>query len=233
MATQTQHYDLTKPAFGERVDVSVINANSDKIDARLYEGAMRMSDEYSSALNYNIGDFCIHENLLHKCIAPTTGDWNASKWQVTTIAEAFEPKRTWSLFETITATDETRFVYSSDLPENVTGIIIDSEVQAGTIAATLGFGFSFDGTSYATSVGVASGINTGIRYSRMWYLLDGNLWYSRITLAGTALPSNLTLQERVDMNNITLGGEVKKVRIYAPTGQTLPDNSTFKIYLRR
>lgn len=87
MATQTQHYDLTKPAYGERVNVADINANSDKIDARLYEGATRMSDEYNSARNYGIGDFCIHENLLYKCIGATTGDWDNTKWTLTNLGD--------------------------------------------------------------------------------------------------------------------------------------------------
>lgn len=229
---QTTNYNLAKPEYTDAADIAPISGNMDTIDTALEKARSRDADVYNQNTSYAVGDFCIYQDTLYKCTGTTTGAWDNTKWTATKIADAFEPKHTWSLFETITATNETRFVYSSDLPENVTGIMIDSEVQAGTIAATLGFGFSFDGTSYATSVGVASGINTGIRYSRMWYLLDGNLWYSKVTLAGTALPSNLTLQERVDMNNITLGGEVKKVRIYAPTGQTLPDNSTFKIYLR-
>jgi len=240
MSTRTTYYNLTKPDADEHVLRTVINQNYDAIDLQMHanaeaakEAAQISADEYDEAASYVKGDFCIYLNTLYRANKNTSGPFTAADWDATTIADAFEPKHTWRLFETLTAENETRFVYSSDLPENVTGILIDSEVQAGANAATLGFGFSFDGTSYATSVGVTSGINTGIRYSRMWYLLDGNLWYSRITLAGTALPSNLTLQERVDMDNITLGGEVKKVRIYAPTGQTLPDNSTFKIYLRQ
>ena len=231
MAQQTTHYDLTKPAYGERVDVAVLNSNNDKIDARLYEGATRVSDEYNSALSYVIGDFCIHENLLYKCISPTTGDWDATKWQLTTISAAFEPKHTWRLLETLTADGTERLIYSSNLPENVTGIMITNTTEAGASALTLGLGATFDGTTWETVGAISNGINTGVRYSRFWYFKDGNLWYSRSTSPLSQTNATGTVSERFEGTKI--GGDVKRVRVYAPTGSLMPSGSTFEIYIRQ
>lgn len=235
MADHTSHYNLTKPVYGETVDVQDINGNMDALDAIIYDADQyaqsRVSDAYDDTQSYAVGDFCIHENQLYKCISATTGSWDSTAWALTNIAQAFEPKHTWELFETLTADGTDRFVYSSDLPENVTGIMINNTVQAGTAAFTLGIGFSFNGTTYPRTLGVASGINTGIRYSRASYIKDGNLWNSRITLAVTATPSNTTLQERLD--TIDIGGDIKKIRIYAPSGEMMPSGSTFEIYIRR
>lgn len=239
MSTRTTYYNLTKPDADEHVLRTVINQNYDAIDLQMHanaeaakEAAAISADEHNTSTTYYTGDFCIYQNTLYRMTAAgtTSGDFDPTKWTATTIAAAFEPKHTWTLFETLTADGTDRFVYSSDLPENVTGIMINNTVQAGTAAFTLGIGFSFNGTSYPRTLGVASGINTGIRYSRASYIKDGNLWYSRITLAVTATPSNTTLQERLD--TLDIGGDIKKIRIYAPQGEMMPSGSTFEIYIR-
>lgn len=238
MSTRTTYYNLTKPDADEHVLRTVINQNYDAIDLQMHanaeaakEAAQISADEYDEAASYVKGDFCINQNTLYRANKDTSGPFTAADWDATTIAAAFEPKHTWELFETLTADGTDRFVYSSDLPENVTGIMINNTVQAGTAAFTLGIGFSLNGTTYPRTLGVASGINTGIRYSRASYIRDGNLWNSRITLAVTATPSNTTLQERLD--TIDIGGDIKKIRIYAPSGEMMPTGSTFEIYIRR
>lgn len=46
-----------------------------------------ISDEYDTTATYNAGDFCIHENALYKCTATTTGLWDSSKWELTSISD--------------------------------------------------------------------------------------------------------------------------------------------------
>ena len=238
MSTRTTYYNLTKPDADEHVLRTVINQNYDAIDLQMHanaqaaqEAAEISADEYDTTATYNPGDFCIYQNTLYKCNATTTGACDPTKWTATTIAEAFEPKHTWVLFETLTADGTERTVYSSDLPENVSGIMVNCTTQAGSTNLTLALGGSFDGTTWETIGTVSNGINTGIRYSRFWYFKDGNLWYSQDTAALTATNSSATSTERFDA--VHIGDKLKKVRIYAPTGNVLPNNSSYEIYIRQ
>lgn len=49
MATQTQYYNLTKPAGNENVDISVINNNMDIIDEKLHEAIEGKGATYLTA----------------------------------------------------------------------------------------------------------------------------------------------------------------------------------------
>ncbi len=237
MSTRTTYYNLTKPDADEHVLRTVINQNYDAIDLQMHanaeaakEAAHIPADEYDTTATYNPGDFCIYQNTLYICIATTSGDFDPTKWTATTIADEFERKHTWSLFETITADGNERFVYSSELPEGITGVMINCICQAAASALNLGIGYSFNGSSYPETSAVANGINTGIRYSRSWYLLDGNLWINRNTAAGTtAGTTNMT--ENISADHI--GDSLKKVRCYAPADEVIPSGSTFEIYIRR
>lgn len=50
-----------------------------------------LAPEYDSSKTYHTGDYCIHDYVLYKCNAPTdaptTGDWDLSKWDYTTIID--------------------------------------------------------------------------------------------------------------------------------------------------
>lgn len=46
-----------------------------------------LAPEYNSSLTYISGDYCIHDYILHKCNGATTGDWDSSKWDQTTITD--------------------------------------------------------------------------------------------------------------------------------------------------
>lgn len=238
MSTRTTYYNLSKPDAGEHVLRTVINQNYDAIDLQMHanaqaaeEAAHISADEYDENASYLKGDFCIYENALYKANKDTSGPFTAADWDATTIADAFEPKHTWSLFETITADGTDRYAYSSDLPENVSGIMINNTVQAGAAALTLGLGATFDGSSYATVGAVSNGVNTGVRYSRFFFQKDGNLWIGRNTAALSSTNATANLQERYDAQ--TIGGEVKKLRIFAPSNEVLPSGSTFEIYIRQ
>lgn len=237
MSTRTTYYNLTKPDAGEHVLRTVINQNYDAIDLQMHanaqaseEAAHISADEYDENASYIKGDFCIYENTLYKANKNTSGPFTAADWDATTIADAFEPKKTWELFETVTADGNERFVYSSDLPEGITGIMINCICQAATAALNLGIGYSFNGTSYPSTSAVANGINTGIRYSRSWYLLDGNMWINKNTQAA-ASAGTITLTENIAADHI--GDSLKKVRCYAPANEVVPSGSTFEIYIRR
>lgn len=46
-----------------------------------------LAPEYNSLSAYILGDYCIHNYVLYKCNGATTGDWDSSKWDQTTITD--------------------------------------------------------------------------------------------------------------------------------------------------
>lgn len=64
-----------------KIDLSKYDAN----DAALFNN---MSDQYSSARTYDVGDICIHNNDLYKCVTAVEAaeTFNASKWNKTSLA---------------------------------------------------------------------------------------------------------------------------------------------------
>lgn len=227
----TTNYNMSKPEYSDAADIAPISGNMDTIDTALHKARTRDADLYDETTTYNVGDYCIYADTLYRCTGATTGTWDLTKWQATTIADAFEPKQTWELFETITADGNERFVYSSDLPEGITGIFINNIVQAGASAQTLAFNFSFDGSTYPIYISVGSGINTGIRYSQVWFEKDGNMWKTKATEVGTSATSTTRIVE--NLAGFHIGDEVKKARAYAPANEVVPSGSTFEIYIRR
>lgn len=227
----TTNYNMSKPEYSDAADIAPISGNMDTIDTALHKARTRDADLYDETATYNVGDYCIYADTLYRCTGATTGTWDLTKWQATTIADAFEPKHTWSLFETLTADGNERFVYSSDLPEGITGIMINCSCEAGTAALNLGVNFSFDGTTYPIYISVGSGINTAPRYSHIWYEKDGNAWKIRATEATTSETSTARVTE--NLAGFHIGDEVKKARLYAPANEVVPSGSTFEIYIRQ
>lgn len=98
MATQTQHFNLTKPDWEDRASISVLNANTDIIDAQMYDNEQsaanaigNMAAEYDDTATYAVGDFCIYSEVLYKCVTAVTvaEAFDSTKWTPTTAAENF------------------------------------------------------------------------------------------------------------------------------------------------
>ena len=49
-----------------------------------------LADQYNSSQTYNAGDYCIYEYQLYKCNDTTTGNWDSTKWDGTTIINEFD-----------------------------------------------------------------------------------------------------------------------------------------------
>lgn len=50
-----------------------------------------ISDAYDSTHTYNVGDYCIYNNVLYKCnTASTIGTWDSSKWDAVTVGNEIE-----------------------------------------------------------------------------------------------------------------------------------------------
>lgn len=88
MATYTDNYQLTKPTYAEQADIGVINSNMNKIDEVMHSSQISLAPAYDSTQTYAEGDVVMYELLMYKCISPTTGVWDASKWERTTASES-------------------------------------------------------------------------------------------------------------------------------------------------
>lgn len=71
-------------------------------DLNTTENAM-ISDNYSTTLTYKIGDLCIYNNILYKCIAEITeGEaFNSSHWEQTTLGDKIQELETYSTEEKV------------------------------------------------------------------------------------------------------------------------------------
>ena len=96
MATQTQYYNLDKPSYDEVADIEVINANMDKIDQQMRNNADGVnfakaisSDAYDNSKSYAVGDYCIYDNKLYRCITAieSAEAFNIEKWKQTTVGK--------------------------------------------------------------------------------------------------------------------------------------------------
>ena len=46
-----------------------------------------VAEEYDSSTAYTVGQFCIYENNLYRCISATTGTWDSTKWDKVIITD--------------------------------------------------------------------------------------------------------------------------------------------------
>lgn len=45
------------------------------------------AEEYDSTSSYAVGDYCIYESVLYKCIASTTGTFDSTKWTTVVVTD--------------------------------------------------------------------------------------------------------------------------------------------------
>ena len=99
---QNNGYDSEKVSAGELGEALVndfeytqdLSTVSKKVTGAINENKSVIGysyDEYddttTSANAYAVDDLCIRNNTLYKCIAPTYGAWDSSKWESTSIAD--------------------------------------------------------------------------------------------------------------------------------------------------
>lgn len=239
MSTRTTYYNLTKPDAGEHVLRTVINQNYDAIDLQMHanaqaaeEAAHISADEYDENASYIKGDFCIYENTLYKANKNTSGPFTAADWDATTIAEAFEPKHTWELFETITA-DGNEYRYTRDIPTNANGFLLICYFKSTTQTAThFRALLSSDGATYKAVVYLGSAVTNGDRYGRGEIIRDGqNYWKG----TGSLSPAEGGIGNVTQLTNGYLLNETPtKIRLETTASTTkFESGSTFEIYIRQ
>ena len=51
------------------------------------------TEEYDPEVSYQVGDYCLYQNMLYKCVQETTGEWNPICWQQTSALGEIEGLR--------------------------------------------------------------------------------------------------------------------------------------------
>ena len=80
MARQTTNYGLTKPDYTDIADIEVVNSNMDirdealkVIDTKSNNVMSKNSSAWSSTVAYAVGQYCIYNNSLWKCLVQHSG----------------------------------------------------------------------------------------------------------------------------------------------------------------
>ena len=239
MSTRTTYYNLTKPDADEHVLRTVINQNYDAIDLQMHanaqaaeEAAHISADEYDENASYIKGDFCIYENTIYKANKNTSGPFTAADWDATTIADAFEPKHTWTLLDSITA-DGTVKRYTKDLPANTSGILVFCYFKGTattTTHARVRISFN-NGTTYTGMAYMGSAVTNADRWGRATITKDGNFWSGESELWNSAGGTGNTskLQNAYVLTNDT----ITNVQIETTSVYNFESDSTFEIYIRQ
>lgn len=240
MSTRTTYYNLTKPDADEHVLRTVINQNYDAIDLQMHanaqaakEAAGNVTSEYNPSTTYNEGDLCIFQNKLYSASATTTGTFDPSCWDETTIETEFKRNGRWRLFETITADGNSQRV-ESILPTNCTGVIMKYHLTASATDSAGFHSVKFLNESGRVSFDYLSAIVTSAdRYGEARIIADGNFWQAEFTSA--AANNNSTLTEYIRQNAfIITDNKLENIR-FDTTGSpavNIPAGSTFDIYVR-
>ena len=194
-----------------------------------------IDDKYNSSKTYNKGNFCINNNSLYRCNEDAvTGSWDSSKWNITTIAESFEPKPIWELHGTVTA-DGTEATIQEAFAVPIKGFFIEIKLEESASDASFGVVAQFNDTNNSRrSVGdLTAAITSSVGYSNAKFEKSGNFWSGWITTP-SAQYSAAALNMRNDGYIFGIEGDISLVEFRTQTtGAVIPEGSTFKIYVRR
>lgn len=185
---------------------------------------------YDETETYHAGDLCLHD-VLRRCIATTTGEWDSSAWEVVTFEEVFERKSTWELFGTETA-DGTSRTMRVNMPAGVNGIFV--QIRLATGATNSEFGVVVKATARHGVGDIANYISTsGARYGLCRYTRDGGLYTGYLTQPMSSLQASPNLTMRGD--NFTLdSADIDYIEFRTnDMSAVIPSGSKFEIYIRK
>ena len=74
---------MNMPDENDKFSIEHFNTNTQSLDI------VGKPDEYKNTKTYAVGDLCIHNNILYKCITAveTAEEFNAEKWEVTSLCK--------------------------------------------------------------------------------------------------------------------------------------------------
>lgn len=67
------------------MNLEKVNVGGNEYDISDPKVRSMVSDAYNQDTQYAVGDYCIYENALYKCVTAATGAWDATKWKKTAV----------------------------------------------------------------------------------------------------------------------------------------------------
>lgn len=89
----TENLSLGLPEYGENADVAALNRNSGILDAYVYNTRQMQAPPYDPDRDpaYSTGEIVTQNSALYICNTDgTTGPWDATKWDSTTLSKQIE-----------------------------------------------------------------------------------------------------------------------------------------------
>ena len=76
-----------------KIEQELVNLGKKLADVDIdYSQTDLISDKYSYSKTYAVGDYCIQDDILYKCITAvgTAEEFDSSKWEVTTVVKEID-----------------------------------------------------------------------------------------------------------------------------------------------
>ena len=223
MATYTENYNLEKPALDEIVDVNVINNNYDVIDEALsnaQELASNIGSAYNSVIAYNVGDYCIYNNNLYKCVqATSSGDsFNPAKWQISKVTDDLgnvvaNPSGSATTSLTKLEVDGTIYGISGGGGGGST-VVVTPTLQSGTKVADIEVD-NVTSTLYAPTPTEVEANPSSTGTAILSKLKVGSTTYNVSQGGGSTVTVSQTLSSGTEVAGIIVDGN--ETKLYAPT----------------
>lgn len=184
---------------------------------------------YDETETYHAGDLCLHD-ILRRCIATTTGEWDSSAWEAVTFEDVFERKHTWKLLETYTVDTAAQYI-RRNLPAGTNGIYVRFTLAAASANAE--FGVVVKTTARHGLGDIANYLQTSTGYGLCQYMRDGNFWNGYLSTRVNSLQASAQHTERLD-NFVIDTADAEYVEFRTNTsGAVVPAGSKFEIYIRQ
>ena len=103
MQTST-HYGFNEPESTDFVDISDLSDNWDNADGIIHSLSADIAPDFDATESYAVGDYCIYQSTLYRCITAHIGAWDASHFEVTTVTAEIKASEFESLYGLITKT---------------------------------------------------------------------------------------------------------------------------------
>lgn len=168
-----EQYQAALDEYLETVASAIDNTLAGNLQNQITALSNNQADAFSKTSTYSVGDYCIYQNVLKKCIkdVETAGDYDSTCWEDTTIGEEFSELNrnlrvyTFSKSATVSYSGNntmsvkcyrqgnivtTYISYTGTLPKGIIGLS-----PSGVSGITIPEGFRPNNEAYGSYVGVA------------------------------------------------------------------------------
>ncbi len=89
--------ETSDPAHADNINTAPIQIFQNTLCNRHSIEQLKQSavstEVYDPEVSYRVGDYCLYQNMLYKCVQETTGEWNSICWKQTSALGEIEGLR--------------------------------------------------------------------------------------------------------------------------------------------